>query len=101
MRILQLKIRNFRGFSEFELKPNGHVLIMGEPASGKSDIVNALVRLLNPYSDRLPTSELDFHHRNLSDAIEIEAVIGKLNEELQQDFIDEIEFWNSESRTPG
>ena len=99
MRILQLNIRNFRGFSEFELKPNDHVLIMGEPGTGKSDIINALVRLLHPYSDRLPTSELDYCRRNISDPIEIEATIGELDGDLQQEFFDEIEFWNLESST--
>lgn len=95
MKILQLNIRNFRGFGDFELKPNGHVLIMGEPGAGKSDLINALVRLLYPYSDRLPTIELDFHHRNVQDPIVIEAVIGELSDELKQEFFDEIEYWDN------
>lgn len=99
MRILQLNIRNFRGFSEFEFKPNGHVLIMSEPGSGKSDIVNALARLLDPYSDRFPTSELDYYHRSVSEPIEIEAAIGELSEDLKQEFLDEIEYWDSGSRS--
>lgn len=96
MKILQLNIRNFRGFSEFEMKPNGHVLVMGEPGSGKSDVINALVRLLYPYSDRLPTTEFDFHHRNVEDPIAIEAVIGELSADLKQEFFDEIEYWDSD-----
>lgn len=99
MKILQLNIRNFRGFSEFELKPNGHVLIIGEPGSGKSDIIHALARLLHPFSDRFPTSELDYHRRRVSDPIEIEATIGEFGEDLKQEFFDYIEFWDSETRT--
>lgn len=95
MKILQLNIRNFRGFRDFELKPNGHVLIMGEPGSGKSDVISALVRLLYPYSDRLPTIEFDFHHRNVQDPIVIESVIGDLGKDLKQEFFDEIEYWDN------
>lgn len=95
MKILQLNIRNFRGFRDFELKPNGHVLIMGEPGSGKSDLINALVRLLYPYSDRLPTIEFDFRHRNVQDPIVIESVIGDLGKDLKQEFFDEIEYWDN------
>ena len=47
MYIRQLSIRNFRGFSDIPLKPSGNVVLMGEPGAGRSDLINAISRILD------------------------------------------------------
>jgi len=56
MRILALHLRNFRGFDDFVLKPQGHVVLMGEPRAGRSDLIEGLRRVLHPDSNRFPLS---------------------------------------------
>lgn len=53
MRISRLRVHNFRGWADLDLRPAGHVLLAGVPRAGRSDIVLALTRLLDPASIRL------------------------------------------------
>ncbi|MEE8548818.1 MAG: ATP-binding protein [Alphaproteobacteria bacterium] len=57
MRVRRLRINNFRGFEQLELKPRGHVLLLGQPGAGRSDLVDALWRVLSTESARLPLSD--------------------------------------------
>lgn len=95
MRIKELHIRSFRGFSELKVRPNGPVVIMGEPRAGRSDLVAALGRVLdsNAYPIR-SISELDFHRSNTDQPIFIGLTLGNLGVEIEQDFIDYLELWN-------
>ena len=95
MQIRELHVKSFRGFSELVVKPNGHVVIMGEPRAGRSDLVTALGRVLdaNAYPIRSIT-ELDFHHCNASDPIYIGLTLGDLGAELEQEFLDYLELWD-------
>lgn len=52
VRITRLRLQNFRGWSDLDLRPRGHVLLAGVPRAGRSDIIAALSRLLDPYSIR-------------------------------------------------
>lgn len=94
MRILRCTIKNFRGFDQLEVLPRGHVLLVGEPRSGRSDLLGALGKLFERDQTRL--DELDFHGRDLSRAIEIEATLGGLDTSLQQRFLDELELWDGQ-----
>jgi energy-coupling factor transporter ATP-binding protein EcfA2 len=99
MKIRHLKISNFRGFERLELKPSAHVFLVGQPGAGRSDLVEALWRVLSPESTRFPLSEdLDFNRRDLSRRIEIEVVLGDLGPDLEQAFLDRLEFWNLQSQ---
>ena len=98
MYIRRLIIRHFRGFSGITVKPSGNVVLMGEPGAGRSDIINAISRVLDPNVIRAATTtELDFHQRNITEPIEIEVIIGGLNAELEQHFLDYLEVWNIET----
>lgn len=98
MRIRHLRISNFRGFERLEIKPRDHVFIVGQPGAGRSDVVEALWRVLSPDSTRFPLSEdLDFHKRDLTQRIEVEVVLGKLGPAIEQAFLDRLEYWNTES----
>jgi putative ATP-dependent endonuclease of OLD family len=97
VRILKLEIRHFRGFEAATIVPGGHVVLAGEPGAGRSDVVEALDRVLSPDSTRgrLPT-DLDFFRRDTSRRAEVEAVLGDLGEELEQVFFDHLDVWDHE-----
>jgi putative ATP-dependent endonuclease of OLD family len=97
MRILRLDIRNFRGLRDVTIRPNGHVVLAGEPRAGRSTVVEALRRVLLPDTTRVPlTDDLDFNRRDRSLTIEIEVVLGDLGAELEQEFFDHLEPWDAE-----
>lgn len=53
MRISRLRLQDFRGWAHLDVRPAGHVLLAGVPRAGRSDIILALARLLDPASIRL------------------------------------------------
>lgn len=59
MRIARLEITRFRGFQSFVLVPRGHVVVVGEPRAGRSDLIAALRRVLEPRSIQSRPSEWD------------------------------------------
>ena len=100
MQIRQVDIRHFRGFSSLHIKPSGHVLVVGEPRAGRSDLVEALTRVFDPDSTRATlTDDLDFFNRDTGTRAEVEIVLGDLGDELEQRFFDQIELWDASSQT--
>jgi hypothetical protein len=98
MYIRQLIVHHFRGFSDIPLKPSGNVVLMGEPGAGRSDLINAISKILDPDVIRAGgTTELDFHQRNTAIPIEVSVTIGGLGPDLEQHFIDYLEVWDIES----
>lgn len=63
MRITRLRATNFRGWADLDLRPAGHVLVVGEPRAGRTDLVLALTRVLDPRSTRAQPSMVDIHQR--------------------------------------
>src|SRR5664279_990126 len=61
MRVRQLRISSFRGWRCLTLRPGRHALVVGEPRAGRSDLVEALRRVLDPDSTRNPPSEFDVY----------------------------------------
>lgn len=59
MRITQLRAVDFRGWHNLDLKPRANVLAIGEPRSGRSDLVHALRRVLDSGSTRRQPSTAD------------------------------------------
>lgn len=59
MRIARLEITRFRGFESFVLIPRHHVVIVGEPRAGRSDLIAALRRVLDPRGVLSRPSEWD------------------------------------------
>ena len=91
----ELFIRSFRGFSELIVKPEGHVVVMGEPGAGRSDLIEALARVLNATIDRTrETTELDFYGKDISKPIQITLTIGGLSTVFEQLFVDYLELWD-------
>lgn len=93
MRILRCNVENFRGFEAVAVVPRGHVLLVGEPRSGRSDLLAALAKVFEV--DLTKLDERDFFQGDITRDIHIEATVGDLGMELSQRFFDELEFWDS------
>lgn len=63
MRITRLKATNFRGWASLDLQQDGHVVALGEPRGGRTDLVTALARVLDPRSTRRSPVLADIHQR--------------------------------------
>lgn len=62
MRVTRLLIEGFRGWAHLDLRPRDHVLLAGVPRAGRTDIIAALARVLDPTAPR--TARLsDLHQR--------------------------------------
>jgi putative ATP-dependent endonuclease of the OLD family len=96
MLVLRLEVRHFRGSAHAVVLPRGHALVVGESRAGRSDLLAALKRLLDPDATKAALEEWDFHGRDLARDIEIEVVLGELGPDLRQRFLGELEFWDPE-----
>jgi putative ATP-dependent endonuclease of OLD family len=108
MKVVQLKIDNFRGIESAELKFDGHALLVGSNNVGKSTICEALDLVLGP--DRLnrfpPIEEYDFYNgKYLNPAktseeepepikIRVEVLLTELSAEVQKRCGKHLEFWH-------
>ena len=63
MRITRLRVTNFRGWADLDLQQAGHVLAFGEPRAGRTDLIAALTRVLDPRSTRMSPVVTDIHQR--------------------------------------
>jgi hypothetical protein len=123
MRVVALHAEGFRGWQDVTLKPAGHVLLVGEPRAGRTDLIEALRRVLDPEVTRnLPdefdvfqpgparSGDRDDHEGGPGGAgsddpgsagdscrAEIEVVLGDLGDELQQHFYRRLELWDSQA----
>jgi len=99
VRILRVDLRHFRGFDVATILPAQHVVVVGEPGAGRSDLIEGLERVFSPEATRvrLP-SELDFYNRDTSLRAEVEVVIGDLRDELEQAFFDHLEVWDRDKQ---
>ncbi|MEJ2862151.1 TOPRIM nucleotidyl transferase/hydrolase domain-containing protein [Actinomycetospora flava] len=123
MLIRQLRICSFRGWRDLKLQPGPHALVVGVPRAGRSDLVEAIRRVLDPSSTRTPPDEFDYH-RPTGDAVgnppadydagdvdpdesdalsdeepvvhraEVEVVLASLGEALEQHFWRRLELWD-------
>lgn len=98
MRVARLTIKHFRGFDAIEVAPKGHVLLVGEPRAGRTDMLTALGLALAVDGPR-NVGEFDFHQRDLTAPIEIEVVLADLSPDLVQRFLEHLDFWDTSTRT--
>lgn len=92
--VRQLKISHYRGIRDLCLRPQGHVVLLGPPGSGRTDTLNALTRVLDAAALDVPATELDFHDRDTSKAVEVEVVLGSLSPGMVQTFLEQLEVWD-------
>lgn len=108
MKVVQLKIDNYRGILFADLKFDGHALLVGSNNVGKSTICEALDLVLGP--DRLnrfpPVEEYDFYNgKYLKPAniegedpspvkIRVEVLLVDLSPEVEKRCAKHLEFWH-------
>lgn len=102
MKVVRLKISNFRTVSKAELHFDGHTLLVGPNNIGKSTICEALDLALGP--DRInrfpPVDEWDFYNgKYLTEdcqpiLIQIEVVLLELSDEVTRLCNSHLEFWD-------
>lgn len=59
MKITRLQVEGYRGWRSVSMTPKGHVVLVGEPRAGRSDLVAALRCVLDPMSTRRQPSATD------------------------------------------
>ncbi len=112
MKVVQLKIENFRGVESADLRFDGHALLVGANNVGKSTICEALDLVLGP--DRLnkfpPIEEFDFYNGKylqpkaaaegdpIAIPIRIEVVLIELTPEVQKRCGGHLEFWHVDEK---
>jgi len=75
VRATRLLIKGFRGWDRLDLRPDGHVLLAGVPRAGRTDIITALARVLDPDAARTPLVS-DLHqqpHKPAESGAEVRA----------------------------
>ncbi len=100
MRITKLRVTNFRGWADLDLRPRAHALVVGEPRAGRSDLVAALQRVLDPSSTRSQPTTNDIHQQQvpssgadgagitdveLATFAEVEVTLADLPSDLEQE----------------
>lgn len=89
MLITQVRATNFRGWADLDLRPRGHVLVVGEPRAGRSDLTSALARVLDPRSTRSQPTTNDIHQSLSAGAVvmaayaEVEVTLAQLSADLE------------------
>jgi putative ATP-dependent endonuclease of OLD family len=106
MKVVKLKIDNFRGIKAAELFFNGHTLLVGGNNVGKSTVCEALDLVLGP--DRLnkfpAVEEFDFYNACYKNEdgkpvpMKIEVVLTGLSEEAIRLCGNHLEFWHLDEK---
>ncbi|WP_205626348.1 hypothetical protein [Mycolicibacterium conceptionense] len=78
VRVSLLRLKDFRGWPELELRPQGHLVLAGVPRSGRSDVIAALCRLLDPAYIRVQPLLTDIrrHRRTTSTTADAAQTAG-------------------------
>lgn len=87
MKLLKLRIQNFRSFSDETIELNNYTCFVGPNGSGKSTILNALNILFRNTQASLDVAilkEEDFHLRDTSKPIIITATFADLSREAKE-----------------
>lgn len=127
MQVFALHVHGFRGWPDLTMRPAGHVLVTGEPRAGRSDLIEALRRVLDPEVTRTPPGEFDVFQPGAtapgntgpgpgpapeeaagavsplggndpdSRQATIEITLGALGDDLQQHFYRKLELWDRQA----
>lgn len=104
MHLVRVRVRNFRGIAQGEVKFDGHTVLVGDNNAGKSTLLEAIDLVLGPerLARRPVVDEHDFHAGIYVDVektevvpIQTEVVVAGLSEDQQRHFRDHLEWWDS------
>jgi len=107
MKIVNIKINNFRGVKHCDLNLPEHAVLVGDNNIGKSTILEAIDLVLGPerLSKRPVIDEHDFYvgkyldNENNPIEIKIDIILIGLNNELESHFRNNIEWWDTKALT--
>ena len=97
MRVVRVRLRRFRGFADMVLCPAGHVVVVGEPRAGRTDLIIALRRVLEPRSTMARPDPLDVHRplpsagEDVDETTEVEVTLVDLDAAVEQELEDRLE----------
>lgn len=93
--IRHVLIENFRGFEELSTPIRRMALVAGEPGAGRSDLIEALIRTLDPdYLRSRRADDLDFHQLDTSREVRVEVAVGRLSDAARIAYSQHIELWD-------
>ena len=94
--IRHIKVEHFRGFAAFETVLRDHAVLVGEPGAGRSDLLEAIGRVLDPDSLRQRRgSEMDFANADVSEDVFIELTIINLTPAITTALTRYLEVWDT------
>lgn len=100
MRVYRLEIDGLRGLDSVVVRPGRHAVVVGPRGGGKTNLLEALSRVLDWEVHRQqPLTELDFSRLRTDEPIRIEVTIGTLGHTVEQDLLDYLEPWDPETGT--
>lgn len=107
MKIVQVKIENFRGIAEGAVCFDGHSVLVGDNNAGKSTLLEAIDLVLGPerLSRRPVVDEHDFYAGQYLSADEqpkplfVEVIVADLNDEQLRHFREHLEWWDTKAKT--
>ncbi len=92
MRILSVRIENFRSFDDETMPLNNYACLVGPNGAGKSTVLTALNVFFreseNPPTDPSQLDQEDFHCKHTDQQIQITVTFTDLDDEARKDFSD-------------
>lgn len=107
MKIVQVRVANFRGIAQGTVHFDGHSVLVGDNNAGKSTLLEAIDLVLGPerLSRRPVVDEHDFYAGQYLSAegqpipLEVEVIVADLSEEQLRHFREHLEWWDSNAKT--
>ncbi|MGO2747992.1 hypothetical protein [Microbacterium sp.] len=100
MRVARIRIERFRGYHYAELVVPENMVLAGEPQAGRTDIVEALRRVLDPRSTRSRVNPLDIYRPADDDdesLTEVEVTLLDLGDDLETLLSENLETFDQET----
>ncbi|HEL3808741.1 TPA: AAA family ATPase [Stenotrophomonas maltophilia] len=106
MKIVQVRIANFRGIAEGTVHFDGHSVLVGDNNAGKSTLLEAIDLVLGPerLSRRPVVDEHDFYvgqylsAEELPIPLSVEVIVADLNDEQLRHFREHLEWWDTNAK---
>lgn len=106
MRVGRVRLLRFRGYASEIILPRRHVAVVGEPRAGRTDLITALRRVLDPRSTSARPNPLDVHRPapppdpEPAPLTEVEVTLFDLGPALEQDLDDRLELLDPNTGLP-
>lgn len=107
MKIVQVRIENFRGIAQGTVHFDGHSVLVGDNNAGKSTLLEAIDLVLGPerLSRRPVVDEHDFYGGQYLSVegqpipLGVEVIVADLNEVQLRHFREHLEWWDTNAKT--